>query len=47
MKIVAYFRVSTKRQGASGLGLEGQKTAVESLCRKNGCRLFGMFLVLV
>ena len=28
-KIIAYFRVSTKQQGASGLGLEGQRAAVE------------------
>lgn len=28
MKIVAYYRVSTKQQGESGLGLEGQKTSV-------------------
>lgn len=29
MKIVAYYRVSTKKQGESGLGLDGQKTAVQ------------------
>jgi len=28
MKYVAYYRVSTKKQGASGLGLEAQKEAV-------------------
>ena len=28
-KFVAYYRVSTKRQGASGLGLEGQKKSVQ------------------
>lgn len=30
MKTIAYYRVSTKRQGASGLGLEAQKASVES-----------------
>lgn len=28
MKYIAYYRVSTKRQGQSGLGLEGQRNAV-------------------
>ena len=33
MKIIAYYRVSTKRQEESGLGLEGQKAAVESFAQ--------------
>jgi DNA invertase Pin-like site-specific DNA recombinase len=34
--IIAYFRVSTKKQGESGLGLEGQAAAVESYARQHG-----------
>jgi DNA invertase Pin-like site-specific DNA recombinase len=30
VKIVAYYRVSTKKQGESGLGLEGQQEAVRA-----------------
>lgn len=30
MKYVTYYRVSTNKQGVSGLGLEGQQSAVES-----------------
>jgi len=28
-RFVAYYRVSTEKQGRSGLGLEAQRTAVE------------------
>ncbi len=38
-KAVAYYRVSTKRQGASGLGLEGQRTAVAEHIARSGLAL--------
>ena len=34
--IIAYYRVSTKQQGESGLGLEAQETAVRAYGREKG-----------
>lgn len=36
-KFVAYYRVSTQKQGASGLGLEGQKQAVQNFVNCSDC----------
>jgi DNA invertase Pin-like site-specific DNA recombinase len=35
-RAIAYYRVSTAKQGASGLGLAAQREAVESLCASRG-----------
>ena len=35
-KVVAYYRVSTKQQGKSGLGLEGQQAAVVDYVTRDG-----------
>jgi DNA invertase Pin-like site-specific DNA recombinase len=40
---VAYYRVSTKRQGRSGLGLEAQREAVEKFARDHGYELVSTF----
>jgi DNA invertase Pin-like site-specific DNA recombinase len=37
--IIAYYRVSTKQQGESGLGLEGQEAAVQSYARLAGATI--------
>lgn len=38
-RAVAYYRVSSARQGASGLGMEAQRSAVEALCASRGWEL--------
>ncbi len=43
MKIVAYHRVSTARQGASGLGLEAQTKAIEDYAKAKDAILVGSF----
>lgn len=42
-KLVAYYRVSTARQGQSGLGLEGQRSAVEVHASATGCAIVASF----
>src|SRR5690349_10183296 len=42
-KFVAYYRVSTKRQGLSGLGLDAQREAVTSYLASVNGQLIGEF----
>lgn len=39
MKLIAYYRVSTEKQGQSGLGLEGQKATVEAFALATGASI--------
>lgn len=41
--IIAYYRVSTKGQGDSGLGLEAQQAAVEAYARSIGARILATY----
>lgn len=43
MQLVGYRRVSTRAQGASGLGLEGQTAAVELYARQTGAEIIAMY----
>lgn len=36
MDCVSYIRVSTLRQGSSGLGLSAQRSAVQQFCKQHG-----------
>jgi DNA invertase Pin-like site-specific DNA recombinase len=44
LKIVSYVRVSTARQGESGLGLEAQRAAVEAFARQHGGTIIASFV---
>lgn len=37
MRTISYYRVSTAKQGKSGLGLEAQRAAVAAFCATRGC----------
>ena len=41
---ITYLRVSTTRQGQSGLGLDAQRSAIESFAAQNGYALGGEYL---
>jgi DNA invertase Pin-like site-specific DNA recombinase len=43
MKLVAYYRVSTQKQGRSGLGLEGQQAAVAAHVKATGGKIIASF----
>lgn len=42
-KLVAYLRVSTKGQGESGLGLEGQEIAIARYAESTGCKVIATY----
>jgi DNA invertase Pin-like site-specific DNA recombinase len=42
-KLVGYLRVSTKKQGDSGLGIAGQQAAIEEYVQKTGCELVATY----
>jgi DNA invertase Pin-like site-specific DNA recombinase len=44
VQIVAYYRVSTKRQGKSGLGLEAQKEMVRQLVLAHGASIVAEYI---
>lgn len=44
LKYVAYYRVSTKRQGRSGLGLEAQRKAVQAMAERTGATIIAEYI---
>lgn len=43
MRVVVYMRVSTARQGRSGLGLEAQQAAIDAFVRERGAEVLQTF----
>ncbi len=43
-EVVAYLRVSTRRQGESGLGLEAQRAYIEQAARQEGWQVIAEFI---
>jgi len=43
MKVISYIRVSSTRQGKSGLGMEAQMNAIYSFCKNEGMEIIGNF----
>ena len=43
LRLVAYERVSTTRQGLSGLGLEAQRKAIEDFATSRGAKVLALF----
>src|SRR5262249_30576754 len=41
--IVSYIRVSTRKQGESGLGLEAQEAAVKQYAKESGARILASY----
>lgn len=44
MRTINYYRVSTAKQGRSGLGLEAQRAAIEAFCSSRGCEPLAEFI---
>ena len=43
MRTINYYRVSTAKQGRSGLGLDAQRTAIEAFCASRSCEPLGEY----
>jgi hypothetical protein len=41
--VVAYYRISTDKQGFAGLGMEAQQAAVEGFARQNGAEIVAAY----